>query len=64
MRRDLMAILVCPVDKAPLTVTVEREDTGEIVTGTLECTKCHNRYPIKDTIPNLLPPEPPKAPRP
>lgn len=64
MRRDLMAILVCPVDKATLTLTAEREDAGEIVTGTMECTKCHNRYLIKDTIPNLLPPEAPKAPKP
>ena len=61
MRRDLMTILVCPVCRARLTLTVEREEAGEIVTGMLECGRCHNRYPIKDTIPNLLPPGRPQA---
>ena len=57
MKRELMDILVCPVCKGELELTVEEENEKEIVTGTLSCAKCDVRYPITDTIPNLLPPE-------
>ena len=56
MRRDLMDILACPMCKGPLTLTVVREEKGEIVTGALHCAKCNETYPIEDAIPNLLPP--------
>ena len=57
MKRDLMSILVCPVCKGSLTLTVVEEDGDEIVSGTLACDSCGGVYPIEDTIPNLLPPE-------
>ena len=57
MKRELMDILVCPVCKGELELAVEEENEKEIVTGTLSCAKCDVRYPITDTIPNLLPPE-------
>ncbi len=57
MKRDLMDILACPVCKAELELTVDEENETEIVTGTLTCRKCNERYPIEDTIPNLLPPD-------
>lgn len=56
MKRELMEILACPVCKGPLELTVEKEDKKEIVSGSLFCPKCKERYPIEDTIPNLLPP--------
>ena len=56
MHRDLIDILACPADKAPLTLTVERADGDDVVTGLLTCTKCSTAYPIHDSIPNLLPP--------
>ena len=56
MKRELMAILACPVCKGDLELTVEKENSQEIVTGFLFCRKCSERYPIEDTIPNLLPP--------
>jgi len=62
MRRDLMDILVCPVCKGKLVLTVQKEDAKEIVSGSLFCAKCNARYPIEDTIPNLLPPEKPATP--
>ena len=52
-----MEILVCPVCKGPLELTVEAEQGDEIVTGILFCGACDESYPIEDTIPNLLPPE-------
>jgi uncharacterized protein len=59
MKKELMDILVCPVCKGKLTLTVEKENEKEIETGSLYCAKCGVRYPIVDTIPNLLPPERP-----
>ena len=57
MRKDLLDILACPLCKAPLTLTIEEEQGEEVVRGQLTCTKCGERYPIQDSIPNLLPPE-------
>jgi len=57
MKRELMEILACPVCKGELELTVEKENAKEIVSGSLYCRKCNERYPITDTIPNLLPPD-------
>ena len=57
MKRELMDILACPVCKGELELSVEEENEREIVRGSLYCQKCDERYPIEDTIPNLLPPE-------
>ena len=57
MKRELMNILVCPMCKGKLELNVEEENEQEIVTGSLYCSKCDVRYPIADTIPNLLPPD-------
>lgn len=57
MKKELMEILACPLCKSELTLSIKEEDAQEIVTGSLYCTKCSQGYPIKDTIPNLLPPD-------
>ncbi len=57
MKRELMNILACPVCKGKLELTVEEKNEQEIISGSLHCPKCNVRYPIVDTIPNLLPPE-------
>jgi uncharacterized protein YbaR (Trm112 family) len=57
MKRELVDILVCPVCKGELQLTVEEENEMEVVTGSLYCLKCDVHYPIEDAIPNLLPPE-------
>lgn len=57
MKSQLMQILVCPVDKAQLTLTVTTESDGEILEGNLRCSKCGEKYLIQDGIPNLLPPD-------
>ena len=57
MKRDLMQILACPVCKGELELTVEKETGQDIVSGYLYCRKCNQRYPIVDSIPNLLPPD-------
>lgn len=57
MKRELMDILVCPVCKGELRLTVGEENQEEIISGSLYCGKCKVDYPIVDTIPNLLPPD-------
>ena len=57
MQMQLMEILVCPMCKGDLELTVEKEDGGEIMAGTLTCGACRERYPIEDGIPNMLPPD-------
>ena len=56
MRRYLMDVLVCPVCKGSLVLTVSKENEEEIIEGSLRCNSCNQTYPIEDTIPNLLPP--------
>ncbi len=52
-----MDILVCPVCKGKLGLSVEEEKEEEIVTGSLYCPKCDVHYPVLEAIPNLLPPD-------
>ena len=42
--KELLEILACPVDKAPL-----REESDRLV-----CTACGRRYPVRDGIPVML----------
>lgn len=58
MKKELVEILACPVCKGPLKLEVTEEQNGEVVSGSLYCGRCRHGYPIVDTIPNLLPPEP------
>lgn len=51
-----MRILRCPVCKGELELNVEKEEEQEVVSGSLYCRGCDVRYPIMDSIPNLLPP--------
>lgn len=57
MKKDLVKILACPVCKQELKLEIREERKGEVLTGSLTCANCHHSYPIKDGIPNLLPPE-------
>ncbi len=52
-----MDILVCPVCKGELQLSVIEESKEEIVSGSLYCAKCRVNYSITDTIPDLLPPD-------
>ena len=52
-----MEILVCPMCKGDLELTVTAESDGEVMAGTLVCKGCGERYPIEDGIPNMLPPD-------
>ncbi|MFA4835393.1 MAG: methytransferase partner Trm112 [Dehalococcoidia bacterium] len=56
MKKELMDILACPMCKCPLELTIDEENEKGVVSGSLRCAKCAEDYPIKDAIPNLLPP--------
>ncbi len=61
MKRKLMEILACPIDKThPLDLHVF-EEKDEIVEGLIVCPKCLRWYPIRDEIPEMLPDELRKA---
>jgi uncharacterized protein YbaR (Trm112 family) len=57
MRKDMMEILVCPVCKGTLALTIDKEAGEDVQEGSLYCAKCNETYPITQSIPNLLPPD-------
>ncbi|MBS7627056.1 Trm112 family protein [Candidatus Bathyarchaeota archaeon] len=55
MKRSLMEILACPIDKHhPLELYVF-EEKDEVVEGMIVCPKCNRFYPIIEEIPHMLP---------
>ena len=46
LSKDLLEILVCPVDHADL--DLKPDNSG------LKCVQCHRVYPIRDDIPVML----------
>tara|TARA_Y100000758_G_C15835095_1_gene343455 strand:+ start:109 stop:297 length:189 start_codon:yes stop_codon:yes gene_type:complete len=59
LKPELIDILACPICKNTLDLSIDKTDTDtdEIIAGTLSCGECNEKYPIVDTIPNLLPPD-------
>jgi uncharacterized protein YbaR (Trm112 family) len=55
MKKEIVKILCCPTCKGSLILKVEKEDKGDIIEGSFTCNQCHTMYPIKDSIPDLLP---------
>jgi uncharacterized protein YbaR (Trm112 family) len=56
MKKKLMDILACPVCKGQLKLKIDEEKGDEIIAGSLFCAECNVTYPIKESIPHLLPP--------
>ena len=55
---DLMNILACPICKNPnLELIIIEQLDQEVVIGLIFCNKCSRYYPIKNTIPIMLPDE-------
>ena len=56
MKRRLLDILACPIDKHYPLQLMEFNANGEIIVdGVLLCTECKRYYPIIDEIPVMLP---------
>jgi len=57
LKRKLMEILACPIDKHhPLDLLVF-EEAEEVTEGLIVCSECSRWYPIRDEIPEMLPDE-------
>jgi len=57
MKRKLMEILACPIDKHhPLDLLVF-EEKEEVIEGLITCRECMRWFPIRDEIPEMLPDE-------
>lgn len=56
MKKDLLRILACPMCKGELTLAVHEQHDDEVAEGALACPRCRETYPIRNSIPNLLPP--------
>ena len=48
---------MCIRDRKELELNVVEEKEDKIITGTLTCTECGEKYPIEEEIPNMLPPD-------
>ncbi|MEM1990316.1 MAG: Trm112 family protein [Candidatus Bathyarchaeia archaeon] len=57
MKRRLMDILACPIDKHHPLELYAFEEREEIIEGIIICPKCLRWYPIRDEIPEMLPDE-------
>ena len=57
MKEDLADMLICPVCKAELYLSIDKQVDGEVLTGDLTCLDSRIEYPIENGIPNLLPRE-------
>ena len=56
MKRKLLDILACPIDKHyPLELFEINSEGDLIVEGAMFCTECNRFYPIIDEIPVMLP---------
>jgi uncharacterized protein YbaR (Trm112 family) len=56
VKTELMEILACPICKNPdLKLHIFKENEKEIETGLIVCSQCKRYYPIKGTIPIMLP---------
>jgi uncharacterized protein len=56
MNESLLKIMACPTCKGPLELHAVEKKEKEIVHGSLVCLRCNQAFPIKDGIPNMLPP--------
>ncbi|HXG06332.1 MAG TPA: Trm112 family protein [Nitrososphaera sp.] len=58
MKKSMLDILACPIDKHYPLELYEVESEGQTVKeGVLFCNKCNRYYPIIDEIPVMLPDE-------
>ncbi|HKU49087.1 MAG TPA: Trm112 family protein [Nitrososphaera sp.] len=59
MKKSMLDILACPIDKHYPLELYELASAGaeNVVEGVLVCTKCNRYYPITEEIPVMLPDE-------
>jgi uncharacterized protein YbaR (Trm112 family) len=56
VKKNLLDILACPIDKHyPLDLIELKLKDDEVIEGVILCSKCKRFYPIIDEIPVMLP---------
>jgi SAM-dependent methyltransferase len=56
MKQQLLEDLVCPLSSHPLGLDAA-DPVGDVETGELVCPGCGRRWPIRDGVPRLVPPD-------
>jgi SAM-dependent methyltransferase len=51
---EALNVLVCPRCKTALTLTKQKQEDAEIVTGQLDCYECHRTFPIVRGVPRFV----------
>lgn len=56
MNRQTLDLLICPScrDDAAMTLSIDTESDGDVLDGTLVCTKCGTQHPIVNGIPRFV----------
>jgi SAM-dependent methyltransferase len=57
MKLFLLPHLICPAclpHELPLSISVDRENDGDVINGNLSCKKCKRRFPIRDGVALLV----------
>ncbi len=54
MKEILLNYLCCPHDKQDFVLAVTNKVGDEIISGSLSCTHCNKKYPVKNGIPIIL----------
>ena len=56
MKRSLLDILACPIDKhSPLEIFESKNKDENVIEGALYCTDCSRFFPIIEEIPIMMP---------
>jgi len=55
LKPRLLSLLACPECTSDLRLDAQTKDGPEIVEGSLACTKCNTRFPIRNGIPRFVP---------
>lgn len=55
MKKELLDYIVCPSCGSPFDCQDKKRENEEIIEGILKCNKCKRIFPIKESIPQILP---------
>src|SRR5262249_39641102 len=56
MKESLLKSIICPACGNGLSLNISEHEGPEIITGELDCTQCHDRFPIFNGVPRFADP--------
>jgi len=57
MKLFLLPHLICPAclpHESPLSISIDREEDGDVISGILSCKKCKRPFTIRDGVAQLV----------